>query len=47
MKKSYIQALKANILPNIEDILQIKEAFPTLIANEVGKIIKAKNSNKG
>ena len=46
VKKLYTQASKANILPNIEDVLQIKEAFPTLLANEVTKIIKAENSSK-
>ena len=47
IKKSYVQTLKANILPNVEDILQIKEVFPTLSANKVTKMIKAKNSSKG
>jgi len=28
----------------IEDILQVKETFPYLSANEVGKMLKAKNS---
>jgi len=46
VKKLYAQASKANILPNIDDILHIKEAFPSLLANEVGKMIKAKNSSK-
>ena len=46
-KKSYTQASKANILQNIEDILRIKEVFPTLLADKVGRIIKVKNSNEG
>ena len=46
IKKSYAQASKANILPNIDDVLHIKEVFPSLSANEVGKMIKAKNSSK-
>ena len=44
MKKSYTQASKANISSSIEDIIRVKEVFPTLLANEVGKILKAKNS---
>ena len=47
IKKSYVQASKANISPNIEDILCIKEAFPLLLVNKVGKMIKAKNSSEG
>ena len=47
IKKSYAQASKANILQNIEDILQIKEVFSTLLADKVGRIIKVKNSNEG
>ena len=47
IKKSYAQASKANISPNINDVLHIKEAFPFLSANEVGKMIKAKNSSEG
>ena len=45
MKKSYIQASKANILSSIEDVIQVKKAFSTLSADEVGKILKAKNSS--
>ena len=45
VKKSYTQASKANISPNVKDVLWIK-AFPALIADEVGRMIKAKNSNK-
>jgi len=47
MKKSYAQAFKANISSSIEDVIQMKEAFPTLSADEVGKILKAKNSGGG
>ena len=47
MKKSYVEAFKANILSNIEDIIQVKKAFPALLADEVGKILKAKNSGVG
>jgi len=47
MKKSYAQASKANILSSIEDVIQVKEAFPALSANEVGKMLKAKNSGGG
>ena len=46
VKKSYVQALRTNILLNIKDVLQIKEAFPSLSADEVGKMIKAKNYSK-
>jgi len=47
MKKSHIQASKANILLSIEDVIWVKEAFPTLSADEVGKMLKAKNSGRG
>ena len=46
MKKSYMQASKANISSSIEDVIRVKEAFPTLSANEVGKMLKAKNSSR-
>ena len=46
MKKSYVQASKSN-LSHIEDILQVKEAFPALLANKVGKVLKIKNSREG
>ena len=46
-KKSYTQASKANILLSIEDVIRVKETFPTLSADEVGKILKAKNSGRG
>jgi len=44
-KKSYAEASKTNNSSNIEDVIQVKEAFPELSANEVGKMLKAKNSN--
>ena len=47
MKKSYVQASKMNISSNVEDVLQVKEVFPSLSANEVGRILKAKNSSEG
>ena len=47
MRKYYVQASKSNILSNIEDVLQVKEAFPSLLADEVGKMLKAKNSGVG
>ena len=47
MKKSYAQASKANISSSIKDVIQVKEAFPTLSADEVGKMLKAKNSGRG
>jgi len=43
LKKSYTQASKSN-LSHIEDIVQVKEAFPVLLADEVGKVLKIKNS---
>ena len=46
-KKSYMQASKTNILLSIEDVIQVKEAFSTLSADEVEKILKAKNSSRG
>jgi len=47
MKKSYAQASKANIPSSIEDVIWVKEVFPTLSADEVGKMLKAKNSGRG
>ena len=47
MKKLYVQASKSNISCNIEDVLQVKKAFPSLSADEVGKMLKVKNSGKG
>ena len=46
MKKSYVQTSKSN-LSKVEDILQVKEAFPSLSADEVRKILKVKNSSEG
>ena len=46
MKKVYDQASKTNPLFKIEDILRVKEAFPSLSADEVGKILKVKNSSE-
>ena len=46
IKKLYMWASKANISPNIENVLQIKEMFPTLSADKVTKMIKAKNSGE-
>ena len=46
-KKSYAQASKTNILSNIKDVIQVKEAFSTLSADKVGKMLKAKNSSGG
>ena len=43
LKKSYMQASKSNLL-RIEDIVRVKEAFPALSADEVGKVLKIKNS---
>ena len=43
LKKSYMQASKSN-LSRIKDIVQVKEAFPTLSVDEVGKVLKIKNS---
>ena len=47
MKKTYAQASKSNTSSNIEDILWVKKVFPTLLANEVGKMLKVKNSGVG
>ena len=46
-KKFYAQASKINISLSIEDVIQVKEIFSTLSADEVGKILKAKNSSGG
>jgi len=46
IKKLYTQASKANISPNINDVLHIKKAFPSLLADKVEKIIKTKNSSQ-
>ena len=46
MKKSYMQASKANILSSIEDVIRVKKVFLTLSTDEVGKMLKAKNSGR-
>ena len=46
-KKSYAQASKTNTSSSIEDVIGVKEVFPTLSADEVGKMLKAKNSSEG
>jgi len=46
MKKLYAQASKSN-LSKVKDILQVKEAFPSLSADKVGKILKVKISSEG
>ena len=46
IKKSYAQASKSNLL-HIEDIVRVKKVFPALLADEVGKVLKIKNSRKG
>ena len=46
MKKFYAQASKSNLL-RIEDIVQVKEAFPTLSVDKVEKVLKIKNSGEG
>ena len=46
MKKSYVQTSKSN-LSCIKDIMQVKEAFPALSADEVEKVLKIKNSREG
>ena len=46
-KKSYTQASKANISSNIDDIIWVKEVFPTLLADEVGKMLNIKNRRIG
>ena len=47
MKKSYAQTSKSNISQKVEDVLQLKEAFPSLSADEVGKILKIKDNGEG
>jgi len=46
MKKSYAQASKSN-LSHIEDIVRVKKVFPALSVDEVGKVLKIKNSREG
>jgi len=41
-----MQASKANISPRVKDILCIKDTFPELSADDVGRIIKVMNSNE-
>ena len=47
IRKSYVQVSKLNVLPNIENVLQIKDAFPSLSASKVGKMMKAMNGSDG
>ena len=47
IRKSYAQVSKLNVLSNIENILQIKDAFLSLSAGEVDKMMKAINGSKG
>ena len=46
MKKLYAQASKSNT-SKVNNILRVKEAFLSLLANEVNKILKVKNGSKG
>ena len=46
IKKSYMQASKANISPRVKDIHYIKDAFSELSVDDVERIIKVTNSNK-
>jgi len=45
MKKFYAQALKSSPL-YIEDIVQVKEVFPALSADEIEKVLKIKNNGE-
>ena len=47
IRKSYTQVSKLNVPPNIENILQIKDAFLSLSAGEVDKMMKAMNGSEG
>ena len=47
MKKLYAQTSKTNLSSKVENILRVKEAFPSLSANEVGKILKVRNNSEG
>jgi len=47
VKKLYAQASKANFSPRVKDVLCIKNAFPELSADDVGRIIKVTNGNEG
>jgi len=42
-----MQASKSNISSSIGDVLRVKKVFPSLSADEVGKMLKAKNSRVG
>jgi len=42
-----VQASKTNISPRVEDVLHIKDMFPELSADDVGRIIKVTNGNEG
>ena len=46
IEKSYVQASKANISPRVEDILHIKDTFPELSTDDIGRIIKVTNSRE-
>ena len=46
MKKFYTQASKSCLI-HIKDIVQVKEAFSALLADEVGKVLKIRNSREG
>ena len=46
-KKSYVQTFKANISSNIDDVIWMKEVFPALSADEVGKMLNIKNRRMG
>jgi len=46
IRKSYVQVSKSNVSPNIENVLQIKNAFPSLSASKVGKMMKAMNGSE-
>ena len=46
MKKFYTQASKSCLM-HIKDIVQVKEAFSALLADEVGKVLKIRNSGEG
>ena len=47
IKKLYMQASKANISPTVKDVLHIKDTFPELSVDDVGRIIKVTNDNEG
>ena len=44
---NYAEVSKVNNSSNIEDVIWVKEAFPELSTDEVGKMLKAKNNNGG